>query len=137
VPKQEYQDPNNNVETGIIVTKGTPVGAAVNLTSSINAYNNHPTASLTVHSLTAQKLDNDYFRFTLEYSATAGLSICIFNPPNDDAFKMHGTLTTGEKTILVFDISIEALQWVENVTINFFDDIGNHFLTILPSSLPL
>lgn len=81
-----------------------------------------------IHSWTAQRLDNGYVRFTMEYTVPAGLSISVFDPTNSDIMmQMDTTGTTGEKSTLQFDVSNEALAQMEELTVKFQTDDSNRF----------
>ena len=92
----------------------------------------------TIHSFKAEKLDSQTIRFTMEYTVPAGLNYSIFNPPDGDRFMQINTDgTSGEKSTMVFDLSISDLAAVSDVTIKFFgsDDNNNRYVTFRVNEL--
>ena len=82
-----------------------------------------------VHKVSCCVLDNRNTEYTLEYTATAGKSITIFNPPEGSVFwKTPNIVTTGSKDTLVFDLTAEELAAIDEITISFCDDSGADFV---------
>ena len=82
-----------------------------------------------VHEVSYCVLGNGNTQYTLEYTATAGKSITIFNPPDGSVFqKMPETITTGVKDTLVFDLTAEELAAIDEITISFCDDSSCDFV---------
>lgn len=106
----------------LTLTDGKPVGKSVKI--KYNVTNMLKSGVLDVHSFTAQKLDNDYIRFTLECTAREGMPFSVFNPPNGDVFMLYGGTTTGEKQTIVYDIPADNVRSVDEITMrfNFVDD---------------
>jgi uncharacterized repeat protein (TIGR02543 family) len=92
----------------------------------------------TIHSFKAEKLDSQTIRFTMEYTVPAGLNYSIFNPPNGDRFmQINSDGTSGEKSTMVFDLSIADLAAVSEVSIKFFnaDDSNRCFISFWVNEL--
>ena len=82
-----------------------------------------------VHSVSCCVLGNGNTQYTLEYTAGAGKSITIFNPPEGSVFqKMPETITTGAKDTLVFELTEAELAATDEITISFYDDSSNDFV---------
>ena len=82
-----------------------------------------------VHKVSYCVLDNGNTQYTLEYTATAGKSITIFNPPDGSVFqKMPETITTGAKDTLVFELTADELAAIDEITISFYDDSSCDFV---------
>ena len=82
-----------------------------------------------VHKVSYCVLGNGNTQYTLEYTAIAGKSITIFNPPEGSVFqKMPETTTTGAKDTLVFELTKAELAAIDEITISFCDDSGCDFV---------
>ena len=82
-----------------------------------------------VHKVSYCVLGNGNTQYTLEYTAIAGKSITIFNPPDGSVFqKMPETITTGAKDTLVFDLTADELAAIDEITISFCDDNSCDFV---------
>lgn len=82
-----------------------------------------------VHSCSCCVLDNGNTQYTLEFTAAAGKSITVFNPPEGDLFtKAFENTTTGAKETLVFELTAEELAQIAEITISFCDDRGCDFV---------
>ena len=82
-----------------------------------------------VHEVSCCVLGNGNTQYTLEYTAIAGKSITIFNPPDGSLFqKMPETITTGAKDTLVFDLTADELAAIDEITISFYDDSSCDFV---------
>lgn len=136
VPKDEVQQGGNQggVQNNITLTDGAPVGEVKNVAWTDR--NTLQTGSYTVHSFTAQTLDNGYIRFYLDITARAGMPFSVFNPPNGDLFMLIGAGTSGERETLVYDLKAEDVQTVGTITMRFnFVQDDCFFLFINPSGL--
>jgi len=114
------------------LTDGTPVGEAKTLKWGTN--DQLTNGSCTIHSYTAQKLDNGYIRFTIEYTATKDLSPAMFNPPNGDQFMLLGTATSGERESQSFDVKEELVRATQEITVNFSGGEKNRFFVFVSTS---
>lgn len=95
-------------------TSGNPVGEQKTVYCNTEG-------AITVHSLTAQLLDNGCVRYTLDYTAPQGQYISFFNPPNGDVFMcVSGKMTSGERETYFVDVKIEANNSVGSITMKFF-----------------
>ena len=82
-----------------------------------------------VHKVSCCELGNGNTQYTLEYTAIAGKSITIFNPPEGSVFqKMPETTTTGAKDTLVFELTADELAAIDEITISFYDDSSCDFV---------
>jgi hypothetical protein len=82
-----------------------------------------------VHSCSCCVLDNGNTQYTLEFTAAAGKSITVFNPPDGSVFqKMPETITTGAKDTLVFELTAAELAAIDEITISFCDDSSCDFV---------
>ena len=82
-----------------------------------------------VHKVSYCVLGNGNTQYTLEYTAIAGKSITIFNPPDGSVFqKMPETITTGAKDTLVFELTADELAAIDEITISFYDDSSCDFV---------
>ena len=85
--------------------------------------------SVEVHKVSYCVLGNGNTQYTLEYTAIAGKSITIFNPPDGSVFqKMPETITTGAKDTLVFELTADELAAIDEITISFYDDSSCDFV---------
>ncbi len=88
---------------------------------------------VTVHSVTAEALDNGYTRFTIQFTAREGLNIFVFDPPNGDKIHMSAGPTTGEKEEAIFDVNAEDMKGTEGITVNMYTgDDDRCFIFIRP-----
>lgn len=62
------------------LSNGTPLGGPYKLEYSTK--NELQSGKVEIHSLTVQKLNNSYLRFSFSYTAPAGYGISAFSPPN-------------------------------------------------------
>jgi hypothetical protein len=118
------------------LTSGNPTGAEQNIDYYIS--NEWPAeyGSPTIHSYTWQELNNGYFRFTMDYTVPAGLSVYVFNPSNGDLISMWSSGTTsGGRDTLQFDILSDMLQAAEGVNVNFYSGDGSCFVYFNTESL--
>lgn len=107
-------------------TTGNPVGEQKTV-----YYNTE--GVITVHSLTAQLLDNGCVRYTLDYTASQGQYISFFNPPNGDVFMcISGKKTSGERETYFVDVKIEANNDVGSITMKFYGGDGEGWLWFAP-----
>lgn len=120
---EEYQIRMEKTEAMALQTSGTPVGEAKTISPWVSG-------NLTLHSLTAQLLDNGYVRYTLDYTAPQGRYISFFNPPQGDVFMyVTGTPTTGQRGTHTVDVKLEANNSIESISIKFFSrdyDVGDY-----------
>ena len=92
--------------------------------------------SYTIHSYTAQPLDNGYIRFTIEYTAPKGMRVAAFNPPNGDIFKLFGTNTNDKRESQSFDLKADDVHTVESIAISFsFSDNDRFFVFFSTAAL--
>ena len=84
----------------------------------------------TIHSFTAQQLDNGYMRFYVEYSVPENMGISVFNKPKGNFIAFHNDeqKTPKDKGKLEFDVSSEKLAKVSDICVRF---------TLYPESLTL
>ncbi len=117
---QGGQNNNGRNDREITLSEGNPVGEPITIRYTIT--NELASGTATIHSYTAQKLDNGYVRFTVEYTVPEGLNIFVFNPPNGDLLAMSGSSrTTGERSTLVFELSDTDIAAItDGVNINFY-----------------
>ena len=108
----------------IILTSGMPVGEAVDICFYVNNELSENQNEAVIHSYTYQELNNEYYRFSLDYTMPAGLHVYIFDPPNGDVIGMWGTDTVSSRNTLQFDIEKNTLLSIEGITINFYEEEG-------------
>ena len=119
IPKKALrQQGGGNGFAALQMTDGTPTGKTRNLKPGSNSM--LKSGKLTVHGATAEKLDNGYTRYTVEFTAREGLNTLVFNPPDGDRIRMSGAQTTGEKEAIVFDLSAEELEGISMITISLY-----------------
>ena len=132
VPKESTGSPghgDNPSGTEIVLTDGNPVGESAAVEYAEN--NMLQSGSYTIHGVTAQRLDNGYTRYTIDYTAPAGMSTCIFSPPNGDLFKIFGPITTGARETLIFDLEDQVVEESGEISISFnFNDDDRFFVFI-------
>ena len=129
VPKDTVQQsrPGNNNSERFSLTEGIPQGSAKTLRWTTN--NMLQSGSYTIHSYTAQPLDNGYIRFTIEYTAPKGMRVAAFNPPNGDILKLFGANTSDKRESQSFDLKVDDVHSVESITISFsFSDNDRFFV---------
>lgn len=102
------------------------------------AYTQHSelkTGKVTIHSFTFQTLDDGSVRFTIDYTAPSGMSICVFDPPDGDHFKLFGsTNADSSRDTYVFELSEENLKSTDEVSVNFFIDDNNRCIVSFSTS---
>lgn len=127
VPKVTVQAGKGGGSTAkeFTLTDGNPVGTAKTLRWSDS--NQLQTGSYTIHSYTAQPLDNGYIRFTIECTVPEGLRAVVFNPPDGNLFKLFGGYASGEREILSFDLKTEDVRAVDCINISFSSGDNNRF----------
>ena len=103
----------------LVLTDGKPVGEPMDILWSDE--NNLKSGEVNVHGCSAQKLDNGYIRFTIDFTARAGMPISIFDPPNGEHFKMIVPTTSGERENITYDVKAEDVQGVITMRFNFDD----------------
>ncbi|MER1994589.1 MAG: hypothetical protein ABS897_11180 [Eubacteriales bacterium] len=83
-----------------------------------------------IHSYTFQKLENGYFRFTLEYTVPEGMQITVFNP-NGRYVQMKGkNLTTSERSTIQFDLKKDVIMKAGAVVADFSaEGLGSYYAT--------
>ena len=132
VPKESTGSPGHGTSpsgTEIVLTDGNPVGEPAAVEYAEN--NMLQSGSYTIHGVTAQRLDNGYTRYTIDYTAPAGMSTCIFSPPNGDLFKIFGPITTGARETLIFDLEDQVVEESGEISISFnFNDDDRFFVFI-------
>ena len=116
----------------LTLTDGNPVGEAKTLKWTESS--ELKSGSGTIHSYTAQQLDNGYIRFTVEYTVPEGLLLAVFNPPNGGVFMLHGKVTSGEREMQIFDIKAEDVRAVDSITTNFVRADDDRFFVFLKTS---
>lgn len=103
--------------TGRTLTNGSPIG---DVYAADHDYVND-SRLIQLHGITAQRLNNDHIRYTIEYTANAVLNLSVFDPPNGNTFMYYGTPTTpGVRTSQSFDIDSSWLDSASGFTFNFF-----------------
>ena len=131
VPKESTK-PNQGggpAESNIVLTDGRPAEEP----TAVNYMENSmlQSGSYTIHSVTAQKLDNGCTRYTVDYTAPADMFISVFSPPDGDLFMLYGPTTTGERDTLTFDLEDEKVEQSGTITISFsFNDDDRFFIFI-------
>ena len=132
VPK-ETTKPNrgdNSSGSSIVLTDGKPA-SDLTAVDYICDDSQLQSGSYTIHSVTAQKLDNGCTRYTVDYTAPADMFIGVFSPPNGDLFMLYGPNTTGERETLTFDLEDEKVAQSGTITISFnFRDDDRFFIFI-------
>ncbi len=119
VPKKELpRQGGGSGSKALQVTDGTPTGKQRNIKPQLTKMLKSGDAA--VHSVTAEKLDNGYIRFTVEFTVREGLNVLVFNPPDGDRFRISGGPTTGERETLIFDLNAEDMDGIEGITINMY-----------------
>lgn len=111
----------------MVLTDGEAVGDPVSL--EFTTKDELLEGSYEIYSVMAQYLDNGFIRFTVDYLAPKLWGITVFDPPNGELFKYNDRSgTSGERELLIFDLSIEELQEAGRFTITFNDGNGGRFL---------
>jgi hypothetical protein len=98
-----------------MATEGNPIGEAKPVEAKTNS------KKVTVHSLTAQQLDNGFVRYTVEFTTLAGRNVSFFTPPSGDIFMYFGDRTTGERDTLVVDIPQADHEAATDISMKFYD----------------
>ncbi len=102
------------------LTDGKPVGKTKKISYDIkNKLTDNKTG--TIHSFTAQPLDNGYMRFSIEYSVPENMEISVFNKPKGNfiAFRSDEQKTPKDKGRFEFDLSNESLAKVSEICVRF------------------
>ena len=104
-----------------LMTDGSPTGTPKTLDFATEG-------QITVHSATAQVLDNSHVRYTVEYTVSAGRTISFFDPPNGERFmRVDYLITTGDRGVFTVDIPKADSDAVTNITMKFFlSDMDNN-----------
>ena len=98
---------------------GNPAGSPRNVRYSVLDHPN--TCGLEVLSFTEQDLDNGQVRYTLRFTANAGLNIFVFNPPNGDLIGLPFRGPSGPEPMeLVYDIDPAEYPKLKEITISFY-----------------
>lgn len=121
-----------NIPVSSTITVGEPVGRVYDFQPIIwNELKNKKNAPV-IHEYKCQELDNENVRFTMEYTAPAGLNIYVFNPPDGDIIHMEGDeQTTSERSILQFEINKGVLAGVKEINVNFYTDHTNRYFVFV------
>lgn len=121
-----------NVTEEKLVTEGKPLADAV----IIDQYSDKTSSKVNVNSITCQKLDNQYYRFTVDCDLSCTKTVYVLNPPEGDRlWKQTGTLKKGNH-VIVFDVSKDVLKDIEGITINWLStDDSSDFLYFSTSDL--
>lgn len=110
------------------VSNGVPIGNPSEL--EFETESRMRSGTISIRSVTVQKLNNDFFRFTMKYKSPAGYSIHVFSPPNGEYFDfdIKNRTSSGAETVQ-FEIHKKDLIASEFVTIQFYrhDGSGNTF----------
>lgn len=111
---------DRNDRKKITLTDGTPVGKPEKLSFSVSNQLKAGVTAVKVHSIKQQKLNNGYTRFIMEYTAPAGYTIAVFNPPNGSVLMLNSNRRTSSgREAVQFDISDQELKKISNtITIN-------------------
>lgn len=113
-------------EAMALQTSGNPVGESKRVSCSTEG-------NVTVHSLTAQLLDNGYVRYTLDYTTPQGCYISFFNPPSGSVFMyVSEKPTSDERGTYVVDVKKEANNSVDSITIKFFSQDYGDYVSFAP-----
>lgn len=92
---------------------------------------------VSIQNCTVQGLDNGYVRYSLAYSAPAGMRICVFDPPDGDRYKLLSTsVISGGQGVLQFDLKPEDVIGNAIVVSFFYSDADRFFVSIRPT-IPL
>lgn len=129
------------------LSNGYPLGGPFEL--KYTTENDLKSGTVTVHSLTVQKLNNHYLRFAFSYNAPRGYGLSAFSPPNGDFYMLVPKRSTisGEDYV-EFEIHEDDFLASSFFTMKFFgryDDfwvfpsIDNSLKQYLenPSSVPI
>ena len=75
----------------------------------------------TIHSFTAQLLDNGHIRFAIEYTVPENMEIRVYNQPKGNfiAYKKDEQKTSKDKSKFEFDISNEKIAKVSDICVRF------------------
>ncbi len=122
VPKVEQVQSGggqSSLSSSLVVTDGKTVGEPMDIPWSDE--NNLKSGEVNVHGCTAQKLDNGYIRFTIDFTARAGMPVSIFDPPNGEHFKMIAPPTSDERENITYDVKVEDVQNIITMRFNFDD----------------
>ena len=105
-----------------ILSDAIPVGETRTVDYHIDNFWNDG-KKVTVHSFTQTKLDNNYIRFSLSYTAPEGYKMVIFNSTFE--YRIHdstGGLTNSEKASVQFDIKRDAAN---DLLLSFYNNDNN------------
>lgn len=103
------------------MTEGVPISDPVELTWGAEGAEDYMGRSFTV-----QALDNDHYRFTMEFTAPGNQHCGVFDLPNGDNVKLKWITAAGQtEHTIVFDVSKETLECVTELAmyVNSFDDL--------------
>ena len=107
------------------MTEGEPVSDPVQLEWYAEAKEGYRGQAFTV-----QALDNDYFRFTMEFAAEEGRTCTVFDPPNGNNVKLRWILSANKtEHTISFDLSKQTLEAVTNLTM-YVDTFDKMLVTI-------
>lgn len=111
----------------IVLTDGTPVEEARSLTWTTK--NELVIGEYTVYDCTAQRLDNGYIRFSVDFIGPEGLEVTVFNPPDGELFQyVDRSGTSGKREQFVFDMPEQQVYDADKMTITFSLGKGSRFL---------
>lgn len=111
-------------------TGGYSLGAATGLGYTID--NELKSGSYEIYGCMVQKLDNDHFRFCIDFNATAGMSVIVFRSPDVGYQIFHQSTTTGQRQQLAFDISAEDISSAPVLMLNFSVSDHDRFFVEIP-----
>lgn len=117
-----YVQPLNNETNNM--SDGTAVEKAWNVTYNTFSFNKIKKGTYQIYSVTAQKLNNGYYRFNVDFMAPEGINISVFNPPNGNLYMYTDfPKTTGKRSTITFDVKEEYLaKKGESLTLLFYSD---------------
>lgn len=74
-----------------------------------------------IHSVTVCRMTDGSVHFSVDYSMIKGMNISYFSPPHGDAFMYRGQRTSGERSLLEFDLTEKELAWSDSCTVKFYN----------------
>lgn len=80
-----------------------------------------------IHSVSAQKLDNGYTRYTLDYTMPEGLDVLVFDPPVGEHVSLYLLPTAGGREERTFELSDELTGACGELAVSFYKDDNSRF----------
>ena len=114
----------------LLLTDGSPIGDPFAI--SYNSEDQLLLGEYEIYACTAQYLDNDHVRFTVDYISPAVQQLTIFDPPDGVRFKYTDRSgTSGERELLTFDFPKGELGGIRGFTISFNCGNGSRFMVYI------